>query len=88
MHANHLLHYIERERKFKDIANVVAIADGGPDWNHQLSINEIVDESYIGHIHCTMLCPRTFEVQPNRKNVVISNKQDCNSDAARRHRWS
>jgi len=39
MHANHLLHYIKRERAFKDIANVVAIADGGPDWSVKGIIN-------------------------------------------------
>ena len=33
MHVNHLIELITREKILKDIANVVTIADGGPDWS-------------------------------------------------------
>lgn len=39
MHANHLIQLINDEKVVKDIANVVMIADGGPDWSVKAIIN-------------------------------------------------
>ncbi|XP_057306068.1 uncharacterized protein LOC130644463 [Hydractinia symbiolongicarpus] len=39
MHVNHMINLIEKERKIKEIVNVVAIADGGPDWSVKGIIN-------------------------------------------------
>ena len=39
MHANHLMNQIIQERRFKPVVNVVAIADGGPDWSVKGVVN-------------------------------------------------
>ena len=39
MHVNHLMQLIKREKQLKEVYNVVAIADGGPDWSVKGVIN-------------------------------------------------
>jgi len=39
MHVHYLVSLISKERRLKEIANVVAIADGGPDWSTKGLIN-------------------------------------------------
>ena len=39
MHMNHLMCQIKTERKFRQIHNVVVVADGGPDWSVKGMIN-------------------------------------------------
>ncbi|XP_057291292.1 uncharacterized protein LOC130613938 isoform X3 [Hydractinia symbiolongicarpus] len=39
MHVNYLLHLLQQEKKIKNVYNVVAIADGGPDWSTKAVVN-------------------------------------------------
>ena len=46
MHVNKLISLIRNERKIHDIANVVMIADGGPDW----SVKGIINFMSLGYL--------------------------------------
>ena len=39
LHVHHLMQLIRREKEIKNVYNVVAIADGGPDWSIKGLIN-------------------------------------------------
>lgn len=41
MHAHHLFNVISNEKKTKNVVNVIAIADGGPDWSVKGILNFI-----------------------------------------------
>ena len=79
MHVNHLIKQIKSERRFKNIYNVVAVADGGPDWSVKgvinfLSMGLLWKSLQLPLLCGTMLCPWTLTFQPYRKILVVPNK--------------
>ena len=46
MHANFLLNFLQREKVNREIFNVIAIADGGPDW----SVKGIINLMSLGYL--------------------------------------
>ena len=86
MHVNHLMSQIKDERKIREIRNVVAVADGGPDRSVKEVINFMfmatLEKLEAGLFCYPMLCTRSFAVQSNRTNVVILNKQNSNRNTS------
>ena len=70
MHVNHLIKLIKEERIFKEVVNVVAIADGGPDWSVKGVINFMSLGFLWKNLHLDVLIIQCYAPGHSRFNPI------------------